>query len=71
MTLERAVRRLVRAGRAALHAQERYYHWTQFGTNSTRARQASKRWDEAFAALERAEADVDEAIFTATTEGTI
>lgn len=69
MSVERAVRRLIRAGRAALHAQERYYHWTQFGTNSSRARQASKRWDEAFAALERAEADVEESIFKATTEG--
>lgn len=58
ITIERAVYRLMKAGRKAIDAQERYDYWTQFGTNSSRARNAETNRTKALADLDRAEADI-------------
>lgn len=60
--IERAVHRLMRAGRLAIHAQERFDFWSQFGTGSTRMHAAEARRDAAFADLDRAEVDAEEAL---------
>ncbi len=63
MTLERTVKRLMRAAREALVAQDRYHYWTQFGTSTPTEHRATARWERAQAALEAAEADAEEALF--------
>lgn len=67
--IERAVRRLGRVARQAVAAQERYDYWTQFGTNSVRARRAETARDGALAALENAETDAEEVLLQLSIEG--
>jgi hypothetical protein len=56
--LTRLTNRLIRAARAALHAQERYYYWTQFGTNSQHCRTATAKWEKSQMELDRCEAEI-------------
>jgi hypothetical protein len=60
--VERAAISLMRAGRAALKAQERYYYWVQFKTNSPTFRRASERFNKSLEALDRAEVEMEEAL---------
>jgi hypothetical protein len=60
--IERAARALIRAERAALHAQERYYYWVQFKTNSPTFRRSAERLGASLEVLDRAEVEMEEAL---------
>ncbi len=59
---EKAARRLMRAARAALVAQERNCRWETKGTDSARVRSVAANFEKAMLALESAEADMEEAL---------
>ncbi len=63
MDLERSIRFLIRASRAALAAQERNCRWEAKGTNSKRVQSIQRQYEAALKTLERAEAEVLEALF--------
>jgi hypothetical protein len=60
--LERALRLMLRVSRRAVVAQERYSHWSSFGTNSRRAINAEMKRDKALAELEAAETEAREVL---------
>lgn len=53
--------RLSKAAYAAIDAQRRYDYWTQFQTNSNRAKKAEERLDACMKALEAADEELAQA----------